>query len=156
MKIIDSVIYEGKNIYSHKKCIKITVDLEGYCEIPSKDIEGFNENLIQIVPELRKHRCGIDEDEGFIKRLREGTYLSHICEHLIIAIQNVIGVDISYGKAREIKDDIYFIVYQYQYAKVGIETAKLAVDIINSLICGKSISVDERILILKEILKEHL
>lgn len=156
MKIIDSVIYEGRNIYSHKKCIKITVDLEGYSEIPSKDIKDFNDNLIEMVPELRKHRCGIDEDEGFIKRLREGTYLSHICEHLIIAIQNVIGVDISYGKAREINGDIYMIVYQYEYAKVGIECAKLSVDIINSLINGKCISVYERILILKEILKEEM
>lgn len=156
MKIIESVIYEGRNIYSHKKCIKITVDLEGYSEIPSKDIKEFNDNLIEMVPELRKHRCGIDEDEGFIKRLREGTYLAHICEHLIIAIQNVIGIDISYGKAREIDGDIYLIVYQYEYAKVGIESAKLAIDIINSLMCGKSISVYERILILKEILKEEM
>lgn len=156
MKIIDSVIYEGRNIYSHKKCIKLTVDLEGYCEIPSKDIKDFNDNLIEMVPELRKHRCGIDEDEGFIKRLREGTYLAHICEHLIIAIQNVIGVDISYGKAREIKEDVYLLVYQYEYAKVGIESARLAVDIINSLICGKSISIDDRMLILKEILKEEI
>ena len=29
MKIIQKRIYEGKNIYSHKKCIRIDVDLEG-------------------------------------------------------------------------------------------------------------------------------
>lgn len=156
MKIIDSVIYEGRNIYSHKKCIKITVDLEGYCETPSKDIEGFNDKLIEMVPELRKHRCGIDEDEGFIKRLREGTYLAHICEHIIIAIQNTMGVDISYGKAREIEGDIYLVVFQYEYAKFGLETARLAVDIINSLICQKPISIYERILILDGILKEEM
>lgn len=156
MKIIDSIVYEGKNIYSHKKCIKITVDLEGYCETPSKDIEGFNDKLIELVPELRKHRCGIDEDEGFIKRLREGTYLAHICEHIIIAIQNTMGVDISYGKAREIEGDIYLVVFQYEYPKFGMETARLAVDIINSLICKKDISIYERILILKEILKEEM
>ena len=31
MKIIQKRIYEGQNIYSHKKCIRIDVDLEGYC-----------------------------------------------------------------------------------------------------------------------------
>ena len=36
MKIINSSIFEGRNIYSHKKCIKLEVDLEGYCETPSK------------------------------------------------------------------------------------------------------------------------
>ena len=43
MKIIDSTVYDGRNIHSHKKCIVLDVDLEGYSEIPSKDIKGFNE-----------------------------------------------------------------------------------------------------------------
>ena len=48
MKIINSTVYEGRNIYSHKKCIQLEVDLEGYSEIPSKDIKDFNEKLIRI------------------------------------------------------------------------------------------------------------
>ena len=47
MKITQKRIYEGQNIYSHKKCIRIDVDLEGYSEIPSKDIPDFNYNLIR-------------------------------------------------------------------------------------------------------------
>ena len=42
MKIIDSTVYDGRNIHSHKKCIVLDVDLEGYSEIPSKDIKGGN------------------------------------------------------------------------------------------------------------------
>ena len=38
-----------------------------------------------------------------LKRLKEGTYLAHICEHIIIAIQNILGIDVAYGKAREIE-----------------------------------------------------
>lgn len=79
MKIIQKRIYEGQNIYSHKKCIRIDMDLEGYSEIPSKDIPNFNFNLVNIIPELKNHRCGIDEEGGFVKRLKEGTYLAHIC-----------------------------------------------------------------------------
>ena len=52
MKIIRERIYEGRNIYSHKKCIRLDMDLEGYCETPSKDIKGFNNNLVSILPEL--------------------------------------------------------------------------------------------------------
>ena len=62
MKITQKRIYEGQNIYSHKKCIRIDVDLEGYSEIPSKDIPDFNYNLIRLIPELKEHRCGIDEE----------------------------------------------------------------------------------------------
>ncbi|GAB6169202.1 cyanophycin synthetase [Clostridium carnis] len=155
MKIVKTKVYEGKNIYSYKKCIRIDVNLEGYNETPSKDIEDFNINLVNMIPELRTHRCGIDEDEGFIKRLKEGTYLAHICEHIIIAIQNKLGIDTSYGKAREIIDDDYYIVFQYMYPKVGIETAKLAVDIINALIEKEPINYEERIKLLEKFLSEE-
>ena len=156
MKIINSIVYEGRNIHSHKKCIKLEVDLEGYAEIPSKDIDNFNDSLVELLPILYTHRCGIDEDGGFVKRLKEGTYLAHICEHMIIAMQNMLGIDLGYGKAREISGEIYKIVYQYQYKKTGIEVAKLAIDIINSLIEKKKINLDERLIIIKSIMREEL
>ena len=136
MKIIKQKIFEGRNIYSHKKCIRLDVDLCGYSDIPSKDIQGFNEGLIKMIPELETHRCGIDEAGGFVKRLKEGTYLSHICEHIIIAIQNKLGIDVAYGKSREIKGDFYYIIFQYEYKGVGVESARLSIDLINSLIKG--------------------
>lgn len=156
MKIISKKIFEGRNIYSHKKCIRIDVDLCGYCEIPSKDIPNFNERLVEILPELKLHRCGIDEEGGFVIRLKEGTYLAHICEHIIIAIQNKLGIEVAYGKAREIKDDLYYIIFQYEYKKVGIETARLAVDLINSLIKGENIDFEKRMDLLEEILSREV
>ena len=156
MKIISKKIFEGRNIYSHKKCIRIDVDLCGYCEIPSKDIPGFNKRLVEILPELKLHRCGIDEEGGFLIRLKEGTYLAHICEHIIIAIQNKLGIEVSYGKSREIKDDLYYIIFQYEYKKVGIETARLAVDLINSLIKDEKIDFQKRIDFLEEILSREV
>lgn len=155
MKIIETKVFKGKNIYSHKKCIRVDVDLEGYCETPSKDIEDFNDNLINMVPELNTHRCGIDEERGFVKRLREGTYLAHICEHITIAIQNKLGIDVHYGKSREVKDDHYYIIYQYVYENVAIESFRLAMDIINALINKIPINYDERIHLLKSILKDE-
>lgn len=152
MKAISFKVFQGKNIYSHKKCIRLNLDLEGYCEIPSKEIEGFNEKLIGILPELEKHRCGIDEDRGFIKRLTEGTYLAHITEHIVIALHNMIGVEISYGKAREVSGDNYYVIYQYEYAKTGVEAGDMAVDLINSLINKKNFDLDLRLNRLKQIL----
>lgn len=152
MKIVDVNIFEGRNIYSHKKCIRMDLDLEGYCETPSNIIEGFNTKLLRLLPELKTHRCGIDEDRGFVKRLLEGTYLAHICEHMIIALQNRVGIEIAYGKAREIHGDRYYIIYQYEYKNTAIEAAKLAIDIINTLIKGNNFEIKTRLESLKETL----
>lgn len=155
MKITETKVFKGKNIYSHKKCVRLDVDLEGYSETPSKNIEDFNFNLLNMIPELRSHRCGIDEDEGFVKRLNEGTYLAHVCEHIIIAIQNKIGIDVSYGKAREVKGDHYYIIFQYIYENTAIEVANLAIDIVNSLIKKVPINYEERIDFLNEVLNDE-
>ncbi len=155
MKIVKKRIYEGKNIYSHKKCIRIDIDLEGYSEIPSKKIPNFNFNIVEILPELKKHRCGIDEEGGFVKRLEEGTYLAHICEHCIIAIQNILGMDVSYGKAREIKGELYYIIVQYEYENTAIEIINLAVDLINSLIKSSPINFNGRLQEIKQTLQRE-
>ena len=157
MKIIQKRIYEGKNIYSHKKCIRIDVDLEGYCETPSNKIPNFNFNLLKIIPELNEHRCGIDEDRGFVKRLEEGTYLAHVCEHTIIALQNRLGIDVAYGKAREIEGDFYYIIVQYEYKKTTLEIINLAIDLMNSLIKQEAINFEERLSFVRSILlKEEI
>lgn len=155
MKIKSIKAFEGRNIYSHKKCVRMDLDLEGYCEIPSNAIEGFNNRLVEMIPELKKHRCGVDEEGGFVKRLAEGTYLAHICEHTTIAIQNMIGIEVAYGKAREIEGDIYYIIYQYEYRETAIKAGKLAVDIINALISKSEFDLESRIKDLKKSLSSE-
>ncbi|MFR1927031.1 MAG: cyanophycin synthetase family protein [Clostridium paraputrificum] len=68
---------------------------------------------------------------GFVKRLEEGTYLAHVCEHTIIALQNRLGIDVAYGKAREIEGDFYYIIVQYEYKKTTLEIINLAIDLMN-------------------------
>ena len=152
MKILNFRVFRGRNIYSHKKCIRLNLDLEGYSEIPSKKIYNFNESLVRMLPELKNHRCEIDEERGFIKRLAQGTYLAHITEHIIIALHNMIDLDISYGKAQEVSCDNYYIIYQYEYENTGIEAASIAVDFINSLINNELFDLDLRLNKLKKIL----
>ncbi len=155
MKIENIRVFEGRNIYSHKKCIRMDVDLEGYSNTSSKEIDRFNETLLNYVPELKEHCCCIGRKGGFVERLYEGTYLSHICEHVIIALQNRIGIDVSYGKAREIEDEKYYIIYQYKYKNMAIECGKIAVDLINNIISGKKYNIKTKIKDLKYLLKSE-
>lgn len=155
MKIDDFRVFEGRNIFAHKKCIKMSVDLEGYSDTPTKDISEFNKRLLEIVPELNQHRCGIDEDHGFKKRLEEGTYLAHVCEHIILAIQNSLGIDVCYGKAREISGEKYYIIYEYIYINTALEAGKTAVNLVNCLIKGSNYKFEEAVGKLKRILRKE-
>ena len=152
MKILEAKAFNGRNIYAHKKCVRLYLDLEGYSNISSKEIEGFNDNLVKYIPELGKHRCGIDEDGGFVIRLKEGTYLAHICEHVTIAIQNLVGIEASYGKAREVYGEKYLVIYEYEYKNTALEAGNIAVELINSLIKQKDYNFTKRINELKQIL----
>src|SRR3712207_254858 len=149
MKAISFKHFSGRNIYCHKECIRMDVNLEGFKDIPSKNIKGFNENLIKLIPILKEHRCGIDEKGGFVKRLEEGTYLAHICEHIIIALQNMIGIEVAYGKAREIKGDLYYIVYECKYKYTAMKVANIAISLINSLIRGNKFNIKNALLEIK-------
>lgn len=157
MKIFEVRAFDGRNIYAHKKCIRLYLDLDGYSNISSKEIIGFNERLVKYIPELCTHHCGINESGGFVKRLKEGTYLAHICEHITIAIQNLVGIEVSYGKAREVCGEKYLVIYEYEYKNTAIEAANIAVELINALIKQKDYDFNIKIQKLKEILlKEQI
>ncbi len=58
---------------------------------------------------------------GFFQRLREGTYPAHILEHVTLELQELLGMPIKYGQAREMKEDssVYKVVVQYRVEEVG-------------------------------------
>ena len=150
MKIISSYAYQGRNIYSHKPVVKMVVDLGDYYDTPTKSIEGLNDALIKILPGLKRHNCSKGYEGGFLERLREGTYLAHVIEHLSIEIQNLLGYDIAYGKAiREGKANIYSVICGYINELAGTESGRIAVDLLNSLIERQDYDLQKEIKALK-------
>jgi len=150
MKLLSVRVYSGRNIYSHWPVIRADVDLGKYVNIPTCDIENFNEKLLSILPGLKKHKCSKGYMNGFYERLERGTYLAHVMEHMALEIQNRLGYDLSFGKTRYLKNDtIYFMVFSYINDVAGYEAAKLAFDIIDSILNNKEIDVDHRLLYIK-------
>ncbi|NLD46014.1 MAG: cyanophycin synthetase, partial [Clostridiaceae bacterium] len=144
MQIIDVQCYAGRNIYSHKPVIRLTVDIGELYKSPTKDFEGFNERLLELFPGLKRHFCSLGYEGGFLERLKEGTYIGHVTEHLIIEIQNMLGYKVCYGKTRVVKEPyLYYIVFEYINEKCGIECARNSVDIMRKLIDKRSIDLDK-------------
>ena len=152
MIIVSSHAYQGKNIYSYKPVVKLVVDLGKHADIPTRDIEGFNDTLQELLPGLRKHCCCRGYEGGFLERLREGTYFAHVIEHIAIELQARLGYDIKYGKTRETgKKGIYNIIYGYENEYAGIESGKLAVEIMEGILAGELPDVNRRLEVIRKV-----
>jgi len=134
LEILDIKAYKGRNIYSHHRVVKMIIDLKDWDDVPTCEIPKFNQSLAELLPGLHEHYCSLGYPGGFIKRLEEGTYLAHVIEHTALEILNELGYNVTFGKARRIKESSqYTVVYAYENEYAGLEAGKLAVDLIRSL-----------------------
>ncbi|MEI6054726.1 MAG: cyanophycin synthetase [Lentisphaerota bacterium] len=152
LNIIELRALRGPNRYSKSKTIFMLLDIGEFETKPSNLIPGFADRLVAFLPGLYEHRCSVGKKGGFIKRLKEGTYMAHIAEHVSIELQNMAGIDIKFGKARETKQlGVYVVVFHYTVESVGMEAAKCALDLIEAAIDGTDFDVEEAIQDLKEL-----
>lgn len=144
MEILDFSVYRGRNIHTHRPAAKLIVDIGKYEEIPTRDIPGFNERLLDAFPGLRFNTCSLGYEGGFLERLREGTYLGHVLEHVILDIQNTLGFDVKYGKTRlHSPPSTYCLVYEYENEICALECSKVAAFVINCFLEGEEVDFGE-------------
>ena len=110
----------GPNIWANSPVIEAWVDLGELKDRASNEIPGFNERLMSWLPTMIEHRCSIGERGGFFERLRRGTYMAHILEHVTLEIQTLAGVEVGYGRARETSEEgVYKVVFKYKEENLG-------------------------------------
>ena len=154
MKVLDIKVLRGPNYWSNKrhKLIVMQLDLEEMEEIPSNKIEGFYERLIQLMPTLYEHHCSEGHEGGFFERVKDGTWMGHIAEHIAIEIQALAGMDCVFGRTRGTGDTgVYNVVFDYTQENAGIYAAKSSIRIVEALIKGEDYPLEDDIQALKEI-----
>src|SRR5262245_59270012 len=119
-------VLRGPNLYAYMPVMHFVMDIGPYEEQPSNEFPGFVERLVQWLPGLEKHECSLKRPGGFIERLRRGTYLGHITEHITLELQSVIGFSVSFGRARGTGErGVYNVVIAYKEeepARAAFET----------------------------------
>ena len=144
IQIRDVTIFNGRNIYSHRPILRMIVDIGRYGDIPTKDIPGFNDRLIEAFPGLKTNCCGLGYEGGFLERLTEGTYMTHVLEHVVLEMQSELGYDVRYGKTRTIREpSLYYLVCDFENEVCGLECGKAAVFILNAFLSGEEIDTGE-------------
>ncbi|HEY0606414.1 MAG TPA: cyanophycin synthetase [Herpetosiphonaceae bacterium] len=117
----------GPNIHAYMPVLQITLDIGPYEDRPSTAFPGCVERLTAWLPGLEKHECSVGRPGGFVERLRGGTYLAHICEHIALELQNLMGFNVAFGRARGAGErGVYTVVIAYKEeapARAAFETA---------------------------------
>ena len=120
-------ILRGPNVWANFPVIEALVDLQELDEVYSHQIPGFNDRLMAWLPGMIEHRCGLGYRGGFFERLRTGTLQGHILEHVTLELQDLCGLSVGFGKARDAGEPgVYKVVIQYEEEDLGracLETA---------------------------------
>ena len=146
MRILKIQTLRGPNYWSirYHKLIIMRLDLEELVEKPSHQIPGFYEGLIKALPSLEEHFCSPGYRGGFLMRVREGTMLGHIVEHVALELQELAGMPVGFGRTRETATPgVYQVVFEYIDEQVGRYAARAAVRLCQSIVDNGSYPQEE-------------
>jgi cyanophycin synthetase len=156
VQILEQRFLRGPNIHADTPCLLSVLDLGDLYGVSTRDIPHFNEALLELLPSLADYLVPTGQPGGFAQRLREGTYLARVIEHVTLGLQCLAGSPSSFGRTRPVTGipGQYRIVCAYQIEKVAQPAFELAVDIVDALAHGRSIELAPRLEELRE-LAEH-
>jgi cyanophycin synthetase len=115
--------------------IQMRLNLHEFEQRPTNTIPGFFERLSKLIPSLYNHRCSPGVAGGFFERVKEGTWMGHVVEHIALEIQTLAGFDTGFGRTRETEvPGTYNVVFSFINKDVGIYAATAAVNIAEALV----------------------
>jgi cyanophycin synthetase len=116
--------------------IRIQIDLGALETYPTNTLPGFADRLLELLPGLQEHGCSAGHPGGLVERLRAGTWLGHVIEHVALELQCRCGDEVTRGKTRSVngKPGEYNVMYAYCDEQVGLVAGRLAVELVLSLL----------------------
>jgi cyanophycin synthetase len=149
MQVRETKVLRGPNFWSIKKTklIQILLDLEELEFQPTNKIPGFYERIQQLLPSLYEHECSEGHEGGFLERVKDGTWMGHVIEHIDLELQSLAGMrNLGFGRTRGAgKEGIYHVVFSYEEEQAGLYAGKAAVRIAEALIRGEDYDVQKDI-----------
>lgn len=147
----------GPNIWTYRPVIEAWVDIGAFEQLPTNKLPGFTDRLIALLPGLHVHRCGVGEPGGFILRLREGTWMGHVMEHVAIELQNLVGSKVGFGKARQTAEGsgIYKVVVRARDERLGRAAITAARDVVLAMANENEFDLTEPLAVMRDIVDRY-
>ncbi|MGE5484191.1 MAG: cyanophycin synthetase [Ignavibacteriales bacterium] len=146
MRIVDLRVIEGPNVHSRTPVAEMLVDLGAYDGVFTRDIPDFTARILKSVPTLAEHYCSVGRPGGFVERLREGTLLGHVIEHVALELQVLAGATVYYGKTRATtRPRVYRVVFEACEKDATIEAGRSAVRLVDAVARGDQYDVSRKV-----------
>ena len=137
MRILQTQTLRGPNYWSirRNKLIVMQLALEELTERMSNEIPGFYEGVIQVLPSLIEHHCSRGHRGGFLERIKEGTLMGHIVEHIALELQELAGMPVGFGRTRETSTPgVFNVAFEYIEEQAGRYAGRAAVRLCQSIV----------------------
>lgn len=136
MRVIERSVYRGPHLYSATPMVRFMLDLQQLEEFPTNLLPGFTDRLLTALPSLDEHGCSLHRPGGLTERLRKGTWIGHVVEHIALELQSLAGSSVSRGKTRSVKGrpGVYNVMYAYADEAAGLAAGRLALEFVNGLL----------------------
>ncbi|HEV2082514.1 MAG TPA: cyanophycin synthetase [Brevundimonas sp.] len=144
LRVLEKAVYRGPHLYSHRRMVRIQLDLGELEAWPTDRLPGFAEALTDLLPGLGRHHCSLGRPGGFVERLKEGTWLGHVIEHVALELQSMAGARVTRGKTRSVKGRprVYDVMYAYEDADAALLAGRLAIETVQALLPADLRGVD--------------
>ena len=136
IRILERAVYRGPSLFARLPMIRLTVDLGALADRPTDTLPGFADGLLAALPGLASHGCSYGVAGGFVRRLRDGTWLGHVAEHVALELQAMGGHAVTRGKTRSVKGrpGVYNVLYAWEDEGVGFAAGRAAFEIVAALL----------------------
>lgn len=153
MRINEIQTLAGPNICSHRPVLAMKIFLDELTDKESRELRGFNDRLLALLPGLREHHCAQGRPGGFLERLNEGTYFGHIIEHIALELTELAGVPVTHGKTRQAGEPgCYRIFIEYRAEQGTKFLLRAAVEMVDYLLRGETYPLTEKIATAKKLI----
>ena len=127
----------GPNYWRLAPVIACDVRLGALEARQTDELPGFNDRLVELLPTLHEHPCSRGAAGGFVDRLREGTQLPHVLEHVALELQTLAGSDVSFGRVVPSGDEgVWWVIVAYEEEAVGVEAMHEAARVVRACLAG--------------------
>lgn len=88
MQVRATGVYRGPHLHSATPMVRIELDLGALKDWATDRLESFTDRSMAELPGWYEPGCCFREPGGFLRRLRQGTWLGHLAEHVALELQS--------------------------------------------------------------------